>query len=288
VLVSMVEHHLLLPDVATRRDLADPATARAVAEAVGSAEVLELLHALTEADSAATGPAAWSSWKAGLVAELVGRTAELLAGAVPPGPAPLAEHQERLVAFGGPLVEAHGEEVTLVAPDRPGLLSLLTGVLALHRLDVRSASVFSRGATAVAVCRVAARFGSLPDWALVQGDLLRALDGELDVAALLASREAAYAPRTALPAAEPAVRLLDDASDSATVVEVHAADGLGVLHRITGALTGAGLDVRTAHICTLGADVVDAFYVVGPDGAKVTDPGLRERLQRDLLAALAP
>ena len=41
VLVTMVEHHLLLPDVATRRDLADPATARRVADAVGSIEVLE-------------------------------------------------------------------------------------------------------------------------------------------------------------------------------------------------------------------------------------------------------
>jgi [protein-PII] uridylyltransferase len=286
VLVALVEHHLLLPDVATRRDLSDPATARAVADAVGSAEVLELLHALTEADSAATGPAAWSSWKAGLVAELVRRTEGLLAGAVPPAPAPLAEHQERLVALGGPLLEADGEEVTLVAPDRPGLLSVLTGVLALHRLDVRSASVFQRSSTAVAVCRVEARFGSLPDWALVQGDLLRALAGELDVAAVLASREAAYAPRTALRVAEPAVRLLDDASDSATVVEVHAADGLGVLHRITGALTRAGLDVRTAHISTLGADVVDAFYVVGPDGGKVVEPALRTRVERDLLLAL--
>jgi len=287
VLVAMVEHHLLLPDVATRRDLADPATARAVADAVGSAELLELLHALTEADSAATGPAAWSTWKAGLVAELVRRTDGLLAGALPPAPAPLEERQERLVALGGPLLEAYDDEVTLVAPDRPGLLSVLTGVLALHRLDVRSASVFQRGSTAVAVCRVEARFGSLPDWSLVQGDLLRGLSGELDVAAVLASREAAYAPRTALPAAEPSVRLLDDASDTATVVEVHAADGLGVLHRITAALTRVGLDVRTAHISTLGADVVDAFYVVGPDGGKVAEPELRARLEQDLLVSLS-
>ncbi len=287
VLVAMVEHHLLLPDVATRRDLADPATAQGVADAVGSAEVLELLHALTEADSAATGPAAWSSWKAGLIADLVRRTAALLAGAPLPGPAPLAATQEELVAAGGPLLAASGEEVTVVAPDRPGLLSLATGVLALHRLDVRSASVFSRGTTAVAVCRVAARFGALPDWTVVQGDLRRALAGELDLEATLASREAAYSTaRSPLPAAEPSVQLLDDASATATVVEVRAADALGVLHRITGALAAAGLDVRTAHISTLGADVVDAFYVVGPDGGKVTDPEQRTRVEQALLSAL--
>jgi len=287
VLVAMVEHHLLLPDVATRRDLSDPATTRSVADAVGSAEVLELLHALTEADAAATGPAAWSSWKAGLIGDLVRRTSALLSGSPPPGPAPLAEHQKQLVEQGGPLLEAHGNEVTVVAPDRPGLLSLTTGVLALHRLDVRSASVFSRGATAVTVCRVEPRFGALPDWVVVQGDLHRALADELDLAAVLSAREAAYAARTGLPPAPPVVRLLDDVSDSATVVEVHAADGLGVLHRITGALTGAGLDVRSAHISTLGADVVDAFYVVGADGRKLTDPAQRAHVSEAVLATLA-
>jgi hypothetical protein len=48
VLVAMVEHHLLLPDVAMRRDLTDPATISQVAEAVGAQETLDLLHALTD------------------------------------------------------------------------------------------------------------------------------------------------------------------------------------------------------------------------------------------------
>ena len=50
-----------------------PSTAQAlpaVAEAVGDRGTLALLAALTEADSPATGPSAWGSWKAGLVAEL--------------------------------------------------------------------------------------------------------------------------------------------------------------------------------------------------------------------------
>jgi [protein-PII] uridylyltransferase len=80
VLVSMVEHHLLLPDVATRRDLPTRPPPGPWPTRWAAPRVLELLHALTEADSAATGPAAWSSWKAGLVAELVRRTGDLLAG----------------------------------------------------------------------------------------------------------------------------------------------------------------------------------------------------------------
>jgi len=286
VLVAMVEHHLLLPDVATRRDLDDPATARAVADAVGSGQVLELLHALSEADAAATGPAAWSRWKAGLVDSLVARTAALLAGTPPPGPAPLADWQEALVAGQAFALQAQGDEVTVVAPDRPGLLGLFTGVLALHRLDVRSASLFPRNGTAVTVCRVAPRFGRLPDWTVVRADLRRALDGELDLEPMLAAREAAYAPRVSLPVAPATVHLVDGASDAATVLEVRAADAIGVLYRITSALARCGVDVRTAHISTLGADVVDAFYVVGPDGGKLADPVLRDEVRLSVLTYL--
>jgi [protein-PII] uridylyltransferase len=280
VLVAMVRHHLLLPDVATRRDLDDPATARGVADAVGSVEVLELLHALTEADSAATGPAAWSSWKGQLIESLVRRASALLAGAPDPRPALLSPGQEALVTIGELTLTANGDEVTVVAPDRPGLLSVAAGVLALHRLDVRSASVFVRGTTAVTVFRVSPRFGSLPDWSLVRDDLRHALEGSLPLEERLAAREAAYARRDA-PVAPSTVRLVDGASETATVVEVRAPDELGLLHRIASVLERYGLDVRSAHISTLGADVVDAFYV-----PVLTDPTVRASLEQDLLAVL--
>ncbi len=80
ILVRLVQHHLLLPDVAVRRDLSDPATIRKVADAVGDVATLELLHALTEADSLATGVSAWGSWKEQLVADLVDRTRAVLGG----------------------------------------------------------------------------------------------------------------------------------------------------------------------------------------------------------------
>lgn len=67
----MVELHLLLPDVATRRDLSDPALAREVAAQVGDRETLACLHLLAAADGRATGSSAWNSWKATLVGSLV-------------------------------------------------------------------------------------------------------------------------------------------------------------------------------------------------------------------------
>ena len=167
----------------------------------------------------------------------------------------------------------------MIAPDRPGLLSLAAGVLALHRLDVRSASAFAQGVVAVSVFRVSPRFGSLPDWDVVRGDLRHALDGTLPLTEKLAAREAAYARAEVAP---PTVRLVDDASETATVVEVRAPDAVGVLHRITSVLERRGLDVRSAHVSTLGADVVDAFYV-----PVLSDSGDREALVSELLEVLS-
>ena len=85
LVATAVRHHLLLPVVATRRDLDDPVTVKQVAAAVPSRALLELLHALAIADGLATGTAAWNDWKATLVDDLVRRVAAVLAGEQMPG-----------------------------------------------------------------------------------------------------------------------------------------------------------------------------------------------------------
>ncbi|MDP9071477.1 MAG: ACT domain-containing protein, partial [Actinomycetota bacterium] len=291
VLVGLVRHHLLLPDVATRRDLDDRATIETVAAAVGDRHMLELLAALTEADSLATGSSAWGGWKAGLVRELVERVASALQGdhhdAAPS--LPTAEHRE-LMARGEQAVTVEGGSVTVVAPDRPGLFSRVAGTLALHGLDVRSGAASSADGMAVEVFEVERAFDSPPDWERLREDLGRALTGRLSLEARLAQRIRAYSGRRRVAAARPAqprVLFDQDASASATVVEVRAPDGIGVLYRITRALADCDLDVRTAKVSTLGHEVVDAFYVTDAAGAKVTDPEHLREVELSVLDALA-
>jgi len=281
-----VRHHLLLPQTATRRDLDDPVTAAQVAQAVGSRPLLELLHALAIADGQATGPATWNDWKAGLVGELVRRVGAALGGEPPPGPLPLRADQIALAAGREPAVMVAGPEVTVVAPDRPGLLWQAAGVLASHRLAVRSANATSCGDMAVIAFTVAHQYGEPPDAALVTGDLRRALTGQLDVAQRLRQREQAAA-RPAAGVAPPTVTLVDDASHTATVVEVRAHDAPGLLWRIGRALGECGLDLRAARVETLGAEAVDVFYAVGPGGEPVRDAGTRGKIAAEVLGALA-
>jgi len=287
-IVAMVRHHLLLPDTATRRDLADPVTVRTVVEAVdGSGDLLDLLHGLAIADGLATGPAAWTEWKADLVAELVDRARDAAGSTAgqPPQPPPVLTAAQRELAEssrGEVAVRVDGDSITVAAPDRPGLLSRTAGVLALHQLDVRAASVVTVGPIAVDVFTVSPRFGSGPDPALLRADVAGALAGSLPLADRLAAKEAAYGSGPQQP---PRVFWFDGAATGATVLELRAADAAGLLHRVTAALERAGIDVRGARVSTLGGSAVDAFYVVGADGAPVTDPDVRRAVTEVVLAS---
>ena len=288
LVAEAVRHHLLLPVVATRRDLDDPMTVQHVATTVGrSRTLLELLHALSIADGLATGPAAWNDWKAGLVADLVRRVSAVLDGDPMPAPAPLREDQLALVADGGPAAIVDGNEVTVVALDRPGLLWRAAGVLASHRLTVRGANATAVGDTAVTVFNVVPEYGDPPDATLVSSDLRRMLEGRLDVEDRL-ERRARAVRRHGSTAPPPKVTLVDNASTTATVVEVRAHDEPGLLWRIGRALGECGLNVHAARIETLGAEAVDVFYVTDATGGLLTDPDLRKRTVQMVLSALSP
>ncbi|MEV4709975.1 [protein-PII] uridylyltransferase [Micromonospora sp. NPDC049374] len=253
---KLVRLHLVLPEVATRRDLSDPVTIARVAESVGDVTTLDLLYALVRADAAATGPAAWSDWKGRLVAELVARVRTTLdTGDVPAPPAP----DPALVAGPLPVVHLTGDRVAVAAADRRGLLATVAGCLALHRLEVLAADASTVDGRALVQCRVQPRYGLAPDPVALSADLRRAVRGDVSVTQRLRGR--ALAARGA--GAQPRVVWHRDAATDAVLLELRAADAAGLLYRVTSALDAAGAQVRAARIATLGGDVVDVFYLVG-------------------------
>jgi [protein-PII] uridylyltransferase len=285
----LIEHHLLLPDVATRRDLDDPGVIDRVAAAMGTAEHLALQAALAEADALATGPAAWSTWKADMIGLLVERAGHVLVGgdaraAVGSG-LPSAELLDRLAGTGRH-IEGRGDVVTVVTDDRPGVFSRVAGVLALHGLDVLAASAYSsEEGRALNQFRVVDRFRPETPWPRVTADIERALDGALAINARLTDRARTYSRKNGhrVPTS---VTFDCEGSPDATIIDVHTADAVGVLYRITRALAELDLDIRSARVNTMGAEVVDAFYVRGQDGGKVTDPQTLVELERAIVHGL--
>lgn len=289
VLVDLVRLHLLLPDVATRRDLSDEGTLRHVAEQVGTVERLRLLEALTEADSIATGPAAWGSWKAELVHELASRTAYWLEGGTKdeavadqfPSPA-----QVELVGKGETAIMGDDDRLTVVWPDRPGLFSRVAGAVALNGLAVLEAAAYTHdNGMALESFRVEASTGPTIAWDRVCDDVEQALRGRLALKARLDERARRYRGAGDSPMAT-TVRFDLELSDWATVVEVHATDAVGLLYRITQAVAELDLDIRSAKVQTLGASVVDSFYFVDGAGRKVTDRLHLDEVERAVVAAL--
>jgi [protein-PII] uridylyltransferase len=297
-LATLVRHHLLLPATATRRDIDDPATIDRVAQTIGNdSAVLQLLHALAQADGAATSTSAWSPWKAHLVAALVARVqAKLGPTATAPEPVlhptqpqvtarPLDIPGETGAVTVGIADVADGQQVTIGAPDRPGLLSTCAGVLALNQLDVRAAKLTVEEGYGTGVFAVRPRFGRAPVPEILVDGVRAALEGTLPLAERLRQREADYRQDGARSAPPRISWHNSEASGAATgIVEVRAGDRAGLLYRLTAAIAGEGLDVTSARIETLGGDAVDSFYVCNPSGTPV-DPEQRRRVDLALVAA---
>lgn len=290
---AMIEYHLLLPDIATRRDLSDDATITNVATTIRSPLLLELLHALTEADSQATGVSAWGSWKAELMQTLVDRVAHVLGGGdvheVMWRLFPSA-HVLQLMAGGVLAIETFADRITVVSPDRLGTFSKVAGVLTLHGLDVLGAEAHSdEQGMAASEFRVQVGYGETIDWQPVVKSLERAMRDELALDARLAERAETYRRRRSLVARAPepaTVRFDDSASSNATFLEVRAPDKIGILRLMTKAIADTGLDIRHARIQTLGNEVIDSFYVQTAGGEKVTDSFHRLEVERAILHAV--
>ncbi|MEY8829189.1 [protein-PII] uridylyltransferase [Sedimentitalea sp. XS_ASV28] len=74
----LVRYHLLMSDMAQKRDIADPRTVRDFAKAVQTVKRLDLLTVLTVCDIRGVGPDVWNNWKAALIRALYRQTRRAL------------------------------------------------------------------------------------------------------------------------------------------------------------------------------------------------------------------
>ena len=308
LLSKLVFHHLLLAKVAFRQDLNDPQTIATVCEALdGDPVLLDVLHALTEADSLATGPGVWSEWKASLVGDLVRRSRMAMNGEALPEADPLDAGYLALAADRKVHVELRPGndkrlyQAVVIAPDQRGLLSKAAGVLALNSLRVHSASVNIQDGVAISEFVVSPHFGSPPAAGLLRQQLIRALGGQTDVLGTLEARAGAAHPKpvgeapTAVPvhhSSAPPRILWFDGTPGRLIIEIRANDRPGLLALLTGALERAGVNIDWAKVSTRGSMVDDVFCIELPArsaAAKAAgEPGssTRTAIEHHLLSVL--
>ena len=289
----LVRHHLALAETATRRDLSEEATITRFGRLVGTSDRLDLLYALTVGDSRATGPAAWGPTKAALVRELFSKTDSLFElGVVGPG---LDAHRRETLERHRALL-ARRElaidwsdrddgllECAVAAPDR-------TGLLARSPACWRYSASTSVTPPATSPTAWRSRCSTAPTASGGYADperrdavviaLRGALTGELPLEEQLRARIRRY--RIPDPG-DVAVVVDQDASPSATVVEVHAPDHVGLLAQVASTFADLDVDVRTAKVSTLGERVVDVFYVHDAGGDKITKQLTLDQLKATLI-----
>lgn len=203
-------------------------------------------------------------------------------------------------------------ELAIVAPDMPGVLATIAGVLTAHRVDVLGAILghvdlpsgprksptndgqpgdstrlvvdvfFVRDLKGEAIAEDDSR------WGRMMGDLRELLGGAPDAAAaarLIARRRpGSTMPPRVTPEVPTEIWLHDD-STQATIIEVATRDRVGVLYAITHALAELGLDISLAKIATEGEKVADVFYVTR-NGHRLTDDADRARVIDRVRAAV--
>jgi [protein-PII] uridylyltransferase len=200
---------------------------------------------------------------------------------------PLAASEVRTASVPGSREGTH--ELTVVAPDRPGLLAKIAGALALGGLNILSAQAFTtEDGVAIDVFVVDPGEADVDEerWRRIRQTLRKAIEGRLSLDYRLQEQRRHYPARREDSPLR--VRVLNDVSDFATVVEVEAPDRLGLLFDVARAFEELGLDVHVAKVATYGVRVVDAFYVRDLFGRKVEDGEHAREIERAILARLSP
>ncbi len=319
----LIRQHLDLSAAMQSRDVFDPQTIRDVAHQVETVERLKALTLVTWADISAVNPSAMTPWRAAQLWQLYlavynELTRELETERIDTVPSGPPERIAFLQGFPTRYLRTHSEaqidehmaleeksrgrgaavdirrldsawQLTLVAADRPGLFASVAGTLSSFAMNILKAEAFAnRRGVVLDTFTFADPTRTLelnpPEVDRLHATIERAIAGKTDVRALLRSR-----PKPPLPSPNAriatAVSFNADASNTATLVEIVAADRPGLLYDLASAISSHGGNIEVVLIDTEGHKAIDVFYVTA--GGKKLDAERQHALGEALRRAAA-
>jgi len=181
-------------------------------------------------------------------------------------------------------------EITVLTPDHPRLLAIITGACAAAGANIVDAQIFTttdgRALDTILINREfdmdaderrrAERVGKLIEEALL---------GKSWLSDIIEKRSK---PRRGSKAfrIEPRAEIRNELSNRFSVIEVIGLDRPGLLSEITGAISDLSLDIASAHITTFGEKVIDTFYVTDLTGQKIENPSRQAAIRKRLIDTL--
>lgn len=322
MVLFLIQQHLALSSAMTSRDLDDPATARMIAAKVGTIEALKCLAVLTYTDIAAVNPGALTPWRLEQLWRVYMTTHHELTRELQTdrieNPSAGEEQDSFLKGLPVRYLRTHTDEeirvhfdleqrrkdaevaidirrmeggymLTVLAKDRLALFASIAGALSSFGMNILKAEAFANQQGTILDTFVFAdpsRTLELnpSEMERLQLTIERVLLGRTQVKDLLK-----YRPKPALPsrrgAIPPRVTFDNDASGSATLVEITAEDRPGLLYDIASCLSSHGCNIELVLVDTEAHKAMDVFYV-SSSGRKVPE-ALMQPLRNSLEQACA-
>ncbi|WP_196504845.1 [protein-PII] uridylyltransferase [Aestuariivirga litoralis] len=185
-------------------------------------------------------------------------------------------------------------EITVLAPDHPRLLAMITGAVASAGGNIIGAHIFTTtDGMAVDTILLTREFQGDEDEnrraRRISEVIRRVLYGQVRLREELARVQ--HLPdrdRARAFTVPPRVVLDNGSSNKNTIIEISGLDRVGLLHALTEALFHLNLNIGSAHITTFGEKAVDVFYVTDLTGAKIENPTRIAQIEKALLGVLTP
>lgn len=166
-------------------------------------------------------------------------------------------------------------EITVLSPDHPRLLAVITGACAAAGANIADAEIFTTtDGRALDTIHINRAFDKDEDEMRRAGTIGKmiedVLSGKKRLPEVIATRSKGRKKNRAFTI-PPGVTISNTLSNKFTVIEIECLDRTGLLSEITGALADLSLDIASARITTFGEKVIDTFYVSDLVGQKITN-----------------
>jgi [protein-PII] uridylyltransferase len=321
----LIRNHLVLSSTMQARDVFDPQTICDVAGQMETVERLKALTLLTYADISAVNPTVMTPWRADQLWQLYlmvynELTRELEADRIESAPALPPERAAFLEGLPKRYLRTHSEaeidahmalearardpkaprgaaveirkleaawQMTLAAPDRPGLFASAAGTLSGFGLNILRAEAFAnRRGMVLDTFTFADPLRNLElnpsEVDRLRSAAERVIAGKMDVKELLRNRPKLSPPsrNARIPSR---VNIDPNASQTATLIEIVAQDRPGLLYDLASAISSHGANIEVVLIDTEAHKAIDVFYVTA-EGKKLT-PEKQEALAEALSRA---
>ncbi len=298
----LIRHHLVMEQIAFRRNINDAVTIKEFAGIFSRPEQLDLLFILTYCDLSAVNKNVWSQWKEQLLQDLYLKTRDFLTGSTgkdTQGEYSSSYSKEEYARFEKVIPsldtvsvlynreEAH-TGVTVITRDAEFLLSTLCGVLAANDVNIFDAQIFTRSdGIVIDTFRVVNAATKKPLSKEQESSIERDMRNILmrsETLEKLFNRHHLRWKRRAKTLFHPNVRIDAVFHESArhTIIDVYAPDMTGFLYKITETISRNGLLIDLAKLATRGDGIVDSFYVTAK-GKPISSEKEKQYLREEIL-----